>query len=442
MHRKPNRAAPGRGTVGRGEQVRKADTWVPSRMMSSPRPALMSAVPSCAPSTGVSSASLRPSALQVSALSELAKQHVGSLTSAPAAPYKRAMTPQERQKTAETLAKQVRVIALAYQRPAFLYAWTERIDPAGKSYAGSCVSVLQTEALGRALLTAAAAQSTDGQEASAGQGNSAEPSSDVAKPMTPQQIVRGLRDLISRSRPASTLSVHEMTLQRPASRLTALRSPELTSSCPGPLSQLYHPPSSQPCTPGSPSAGPRTPKRLGSRGGPLRASAPAGLLSCGMPRTPPDVWVNPNARVNTDSEERDRALLRSSMGNRAAADATGTASASASAAAARARLLASRARTPGALPDDSLAFTLPSRPATAAVAEGAASKLLGSGHVTKPRWGPGQPLYHFVPTRGLLYRTFAELDPGDTGKLTYSEFEEACVRCGLRQQQTQKLFDK
>ncbi|GFH14897.1 uncharacterized protein HaLaN_11032 [Haematococcus lacustris] len=59
-----------------------------------------------------------------------------------------------------------------------------------------------------------------------------------------------------------------------------------------------------------------------------------------------------------------------------------------------------------------------------------------------PRWGPGQPLEHFVPTRGLMYSVFSELDHHNAGKLTFSQFEEACVAVGLQQQQTQTLYQQ
>jgi hypothetical protein len=57
------------------------------------------------------------------------------------------------------------------------------------------------------------------------------------------------------------------------------------------------------------------------------------------------------------------------------------------------------------------------------------------------RWGPGQPLEQFVPTRGLIYSVFAELDHEDKGKLTYSEFEDAAVIVGLRQDQARVFYN-
>lgn len=46
-----------------------------------------------------------------------------------------------------------------------------------------------------------------------------------------------------------------------------------------------------------------------------------------------------------------------------------------------------------------------------------------------------------MPTRGLIYSVFAELDQEDKGKLTYSEFEDAAVVVGLRQEQARVFYD-
>ncbi len=255
------------------------------------------------------------------------------------------------------------------------------------------------------------------------------------------------------SRPASRMSVQDVTLPRPSSKQGRPAPIPLAAEAPpggGPWAGSL---------PTTPNGAPRTPKRLGSRGGPLRASAPAPLglpISSGAPQ---EVWVNPLSRAGASEEQRDRALLRSSMGNAAAAHATGSASSAVAAAAATARLLARKSIVPGALPTDQQAAQLlaASRPATASPALGGevggdadarpsiremvqalTQKPLGA--PGNPRWGPGQPLEQFVPTRGLVYSVFSELDPGDSGKLTFSAFEEACVLCGLRKEQSAKLF--
>jgi len=138
-------------------------------------------------------------------------------------------------------------------------------------------------------------------------------------------------------------------------------------------------------------------------------------------------------------------LLRSSMGNRAAADATGSQAAAAAAAAATARLLA-RTKTPGGLPTNaesdaaavSVSQSLGAR-STLGAKPGLAPPPVGA--PGNPRWGPGQPLERFVPTRGMVYSVFNELDDAGVGKLTFSMFESAAVKIGLKHEQVQRLYN-
>ncbi|KAG2453843.1 hypothetical protein HYH02_002050 [Chlamydomonas schloesseri] len=48
----------------------------------------------------------------------------------------------------------------------------------------------------------------------------------------------------------------------------------------------------------------------------------------------------------------------------------------------------------------------------------------------------------FRVTRGMLYSVFQELDEFDSGRLTYSAFEQAACRIGMRSAQARRLFDQ
>lgn len=48
----------------------------------------------------------------------------------------------------------------------------------------------------------------------------------------------------------------------------------------------------------------------------------------------------------------------------------------------------------------------------------------------------------FRVTRGMMYSVFQELDEYDSGRLTYSAFEQAACRIGMRPTQARRLFDQ
>lgn len=175
---------------------------------------------------------------------------------------------------------------------------------------------------------------------------------------------------------------------------------------------------------GTPPRTPGTPQRLRSRGaGPLRASAPAPLSALadvlaaahgqGSAGPGAEVWVNPGSLPGVSAEQRERALLRSSMGNRAVADATGSASSAAAAASAFSRMLHAQQGVPhGALPSQAQAEAARSA-AAAAGGEGAGRRGGKGGAVAPPiklprrGTGPNQSaLEHFAPTRGMVYSVF------------------------------------
>jgi hypothetical protein len=207
-------------------------------------------------------------------------------------------------------------------------------------------------------------------------------------------------------RPATALSVNELTLGRPSSRFTKPKALAEGGSSEGWLQ--YSGPggagvSGRPHTSGSemggmprspllrtPGGSPRTPQRLHSRSSQLRASAPAhfAALSHGA-GSGAEVWVNPGALEPVTREQRERLLLASSMGNRAAADQTGTASTSAAAAGATARLLTTQAFTPGGLPSDSQAVAAFARARTPG---GGSPDSIAPAQLERPALGaPGNP---------------------------------------------------
>jgi hypothetical protein len=204
------------------------------------------------------------------------------------------------------------------------------------------------------------------------------------------------------------MSVNELTLGRPSSRFTKT----LQNLAEGDYSQGWPQgpgmagTSGRPYTSGSemggmprspllrtPGGSPRTPQWLHSRSSQLRASAPAHFAALsggqGGAGSGAEVWVNPSALEPVSKEQRERLLLASSMGNRAAADQTGTASTSAAAAGATARLLATQAITPGGLPSDSQAVAALARARTPG---GASPDSIAPAQLERPALGaPGNP---------------------------------------------------
>ena len=67
----------------------------------------------------------------------------------------------------------------------------------------------------------------------------------------------------------------------------------------------------------------------------------------------------------------------------------------------------------------------------------------GTAPAASPATGLGgsSPLTQFRMTRGLVYSVFEELDQLDTGKLTYSTFEDAAVVIGMSGKVARQLFD-
>ncbi|GLI67992.1 hypothetical protein VaNZ11_012192 [Volvox africanus] len=71
--------------------------------------------------------------------------------------------------------------------------------------------------------------------------------------------------------------------------------------------------------------------------------------------------------------------------------------------------------------------------ATRWASEAAAEGALGSSEPTRPAG--------IKVTRGLLYSVFQELDEFDSGRLTYSAFEQAACKIGMRPAQAKRLYE-
>ncbi|GIL79926.1 hypothetical protein Vretifemale_9163 [Volvox reticuliferus] len=72
--------------------------------------------------------------------------------------------------------------------------------------------------------------------------------------------------------------------------------------------------------------------------------------------------------------------------------------------------------------------------ATRWASEAAATAAMGGGEPTRPAG--------FKVTRGMLYSVFQELDEFDSGRLTYSAFEQAACKIGMRPAQAKRLYEQ
>ncbi|GAX82730.1 hypothetical protein CEUSTIGMA_g10156.t1 [Chlamydomonas eustigma] len=286
----------------------------------------------------------------VGGLREAAGRHVSAMNSTPGTPYRRVMSPGERTALQQQVAKKLAAMAARFQREE---------DAKSGAMAASAAPALELDAP-----------------------VPEERVESIADPYRDQKLPCP----ITTTRPSTSIPLHNMVMQRPASRMTS------TSNWNGTHTNLVceHEEWSATASKAGPSYNSHKVVHPMRQSTPAAINVPLNKREMGPPPAPSNGLGRPSQAplpsVNAGQHQGAGPMMKAD-------------------------------------------------PAAGTKATGSGGSVVGT---TSRR--QRSALENFTPSRGLLYSVFQDLDKLDEGRVTYSMFEEAAMYSGMRQEQVKKLY--